>query len=558
MAQCDTAPARFGTEGVLRRVRGMTGRVRLTVIVCVVLICGSFAAAALIQMRIDRSHAMSQSAAFTRQRAQELATDAGAALDRYQSIAAAFASADTNAETSAALSEAGGAALKNVAVLRHDGALVSEMRGAPKEWLPLGAKTLAEARLRRTILPQSNSGTIVLLFPAADRLVAVEIDPRLILPAAGMEQALLALPSGRLLALGAQWKQTPSAFALSLAGLASTTRILEFADGARLVSLERVPRWPLVAGASVRVEQVLGAWYGALPMYLFFILGPSFAGAALAVLFVRMFERHAKAAAAIRSLRSTQPDEARLLIRLAEAERRAAEAERARDRFVAQVGHELRTPLNAIIGFSEVIERGVFGAPGHDKYVEYAHDIGQAGRELHAKIGSVLEYAALNAPRELEPPLSTIADAAQIARASLEERAPVAHARGLKLVVSLPDTARVRADSAALERILGRLLDNALAYTPGGGTVRLELRSNARETVIGIRDTGTGFSPRERAEAGLPFRRFPRQGAPGGMGVGLAIATGLARRIGATLALSSPPGGGTLAELRLAAAPAEA
>lgn len=538
-------------------MRGMTGQVRLTVIVCVVLICGSFAAAALIQMRSDRSHALSQSAGFTRQRAQELATDAGAALDRYQSIATAFASAETTAETSAALSEAGGAALKNVAVLSLDGALVSEMRGAPREWLPLSAETLAEARLGRTILPQHDGNTIVLLFPAADRLVAAEIDLRLILPEAGMAYALLALPSGHLLTLGTRWKETPAAPALSLVGLASATRILEFADGARLVSLERVPRWPLVAGASVRVEQALGAWYGALPIYLFFILGPSFAGAALAVLFVRVFERHARAAAAVKTLRSTRPDEARLLIRLAEAERRATEAERARDRFVAQVGHELRTPLNAIIGFSEVIERGVFGAPGHDKYVEYAHDIGHAGRELHAKIGSVLEYAALNAPRELESTSPTIVDAAEIARASVAERAQVARARGLKLVVSLPDTARVNADSAALARILGRLLDNAFAYTPGGGTVRLELRSNARETIIGVRDTGTGFSPRERAEAGLPFRRFPRQGAPGGMGVGLAIAMGLARRIGATLALSSPRGGGTLAELRLVAAPAE-
>jgi signal transduction histidine kinase len=533
----------------------MTGQVRLTVIVCVALICGSFAAAALIQMRIDHSHALSQSAAFTRQRAEELATDAGAALDRYQTIAVAFTSAETNAETSAALSEAGGAALKNVAVLRLDGALISEMRGAPKDLLPLSAKMLAEARVGRTILPQRHGSTIMLLFPVGDRLVAAEIDPRLILPAAGMAHALLALPSGRLLALGARWNETPAASALSLEGLASATRMLDFADGARLVSLERVPHWPLVAGASVRVEEALGAWYGSLPLYLFFILGPAFAGAALAVLFVRVFERHAKAAAAVRALRATRPDEARLLIRLAEAERRAADAERARDRFVAQVGHELRTPLNAIIGFAEVIERGVFGEPGHQKYVEYAHDIGHAGRELHAKIGSVLEYAALNALRQPEQASRTIVDAAEITRASLKQRAAVAHARGLKLVVSLPETARVNADSAALARILGHLLDNALAYTPSGGTVRVELRSNARESIIGIRDTGAGFSPRERAEAGRPFLRFPRQGVPAGMGVGLAIAMGLARRIGATLALSSPPGGGTLAELRLATAP---
>ena len=83
--------------------------------------------------------------------------------------------------------------------------------------------------------------------------------------------------------------------------------------------------------------------------------------------------------------------------------------------------------------------------------------------------------------------------------------------------------------------------------------MHVEIRADAREVLIGVRDTGEGFSTGERLRAGEPFQRFSRIAARGGMGMGLAIAMGLARRMGATISLSSIPGDGTLALLRLAA-----
>jgi signal transduction histidine kinase len=555
MSQIEAVAREAGTAMFARWIRAAVGRVRIVVIICAVLICGSFASAALIQMRLDRSHALSQAAVFAQRRAQEMATDLSAALDRYAAIGAAFAAARTSAETSAALSEAGGAPLKNVAVFDRTGQLMSEMRGAPTEFLPLGGETFAYALHGRAIVPSHDGHSIAMLFAVLDRVVAVQIDPALLLTPAGMEDGLLANPSGRILAHGAHWNEGPDSAAVALGDAGAATRIVELADGARLISLRHVDGWPLSAGASIRVEEALGAWYGALPLYFFFILGPAIAGATLAVVFVRVFERHARAAAAVKALRSTRPGEARLLVRLARAERRAADTERAKERFVAQMSHELRTPLNAIIGFADVIEAGIFGGPGHPKYVEYARDISGAGRELHAKIGSVLEFAALGGSHETSrsEEAAGAVDVAKIARMKIEERAAVARARGLKLVLSLPDSAPARTDAEGLSRILGHLLDNAFSYTPKGGVVRLELRTDAREVVIAVRDTGIGFLPGEKARAGEPFLRFPRPGSPGGMGLGLAIATGLARRMGAPLSLLSIPGQGTLAELRLAA-----
>jgi two-component system cell cycle sensor histidine kinase PleC len=298
--------------------------------------------------------------------------------------------------------------------------------------------------------------------------------------------------------------------------------LVEQPDGTRLVSLRRIPGWPLDAGASIPSGDALSAWYGALPLYFFFIFGPSLAGAGLAVIFVREFERRARLAEMTKALRNTNPEEARLLVRLAEAERRATEARRAKSEFIAHMSHELRTPLNAIIGFSEVIEKGVFGEVNNSKYVEYAHDINSAGRALHAKIGDILDFADLDAGRH-PIDMQTI-DAAAVARAAVGEVA---------------------------RRILANLLSNATQYTPPGGSVRVQLRSEDGAVVITVRDTGLGFSEYENEHAGEAFARFDRPGSVTGTGLGVAVATALARRMGGSLRIGNAQGDGTLAELRL-------
>ncbi|HLY04229.1 MAG TPA: HAMP domain-containing sensor histidine kinase [Rhizomicrobium sp.] len=555
MPQAQAAAGPIAGILLLRKFRASANRVPVLVIVCLVLICGSFTSTALLQMRNDHARALSQAAEFGARRAQEMAADLGASLDRYAAIGKAFANAAASPETSAALAEAGGAALKNIVVLDASGVPESEMLRTPGDLLPLDSSTIAQAHQQRVAFGARDGRSLVLLFAANRNLVLVQIDAAYLFRGAGMADGALATPSGLLVALGTGWREAPGRADLALEHGTVGARIADLKTGARLVSLAKLPRWPLTAVASHPVKQALGAWYGALPLYLFFILGPSVAGAALAVVFVRLFEKEARAAAALQSLRSTRPGEARLLVRLADAERRAAEAERAKSRFIGQVSHELRTPLNAIIGFAESIESGVFGTP-HPKYSEYARDIAGAGRELHAKIGSVLEYAALETPQDAtgaNAP-SERADVSEIARAKIAERASLAQARGLKLVVSAPDIALARGDANTIARILGHLLDNALAYTPKAGTVRLEIRADEREVLIGVRDTGEGFSAAERLKAGEVFQRFPRHISRGGMGVGLAIAMGLARRMGATISLSSITGDGTLALLRLPAA----
>ncbi len=541
-------PSGFFSRAVSKAAAAAARNIRLTVILSLVLICGSFASAAAIQLRLDRSRALDQARTFESRRAEEIAADFAATLNRYTALGTAFANA-TGAETAATLSDAGGNALKNIVVLDKNGGVISQLKGAPQGLLPLAATVLTAAARARTVLPGTDGHSMAVLFPLASHLVAVQIDLQSLLRPAGMEEAVLATNAGRILDLGSRWQNAPSMDALNLGDARRATRIIDAGGESRLAGLVQVPGWPVVAGASIRVGQALSSWYGSLPLFLFFILGPAVAGAGLAVVFVREFERRTRTAEAVRNLLATPRQDARLLIRLADAERRAAEAERSKSEFIGHMSHELRTPLNAVIGFAEVIAQGIFGEAGHPKYVEYANDIAEAGRNLHAKIGDILDFANIEAGRH--PVRVEEIDVAKIVRAVIDDMAGRAFSRRVKLTVSLIDRAPAMADALAVRRILANLIANALQFTPEGGAVRIEVRREQGAIVTHVRDSGLGFTREEKEAAGHAFTRFDRPGAVTGIGMGLAVAMALAHRMDGVVRLAGGPGQGTAAELRL-------
>jgi two-component system cell cycle sensor histidine kinase PleC len=213
------------------------------------------------------------------------------------------------------------------------------------------------------------------------------------------------------------------------------------------------------------------------------------------------------------------------------------------------MSHELRTPLNAVIGFSEVIEQGFYGPAGHPKYVEYARDIANAGRQLHAKIGDILEFSNIEAGRyPLRPETVSLED---IAHACVNEHMGRAFSRRIELQPGFIAPVEARADALAVRRIVSNLVANALTYTDEGGTVRVDVMEDEGAALVRVRDTGTGFSDDESRQAGEAFTRFDRSGAVTGSGLGLAIAVALARRMGGAVKLGGGPGEGTIADLRL-------
>ena len=494
----------FAGWGLPRRV---LRSVRLMVPVCIALICGSFAAAAILSMRLDHTHAFNQAAQFEQQRAADLADISAAALDRLAAAGLGFA---RNPDT-----RGGEAAIRNIAVFQ-DGSLVAALKSQsalPQQPNFHGARTLF------AFGPEMG-----LAVRDGDKVIAVLFDPKALAPSSLLRRGAL-LSGNAVLVSGPDWRM----------------------EGTRQES--RVAGWPLTAATEVDSEEAFASWRGLLPLYLFVIIGPAIAGGWLAALFVGAFERQAKAAHAIRALKTLRPIEARLMVRLANAERAAVEASRSKSEFIAHMSHELRTPLNAVIGFSDVIGQGLYGPAGHPKYTEYARDIADAGRGLHAKIGDILEFANIEAGRyPLEP---KVIDLTALATACVEDHKGRAFSCRIALGMGFATPARVRADPLAVKRILSNLIINALAYTEAGGAVLVDVRADEGAGIALVRDSGPGFSTAERGRAGRAFQRFDRSGRVTGAGLGLAIAMELARRMGGAMRLSSTPGDGSIMELRL-------
>ena len=92
--------------------------------------------------------------------------------------------------------------------------------------------------------------------------------------------------------------------------------------------------------------------------------------------------------------------------KICQEKNRAEEANQTKSKFLANMSHELRTPLNAIIGFSEIMESGMFGALGSEKYREYCHDILTSGHYLLEVINDILDMSKIEAGRmklDMEP-----------------------------------------------------------------------------------------------------------------------------------------------------------
>ena len=486
--------------------------VRSTVLVCLILIAGSLAAAAILQMRLDRTRALSQAQYFETQRANDILTIAETELDRIADAGRAYADGATTAPPPA---------VKNIALIDSSGRWISSLHGTVVDFpdLPIGfaARAAHEYRL---------SGSL-LAFPFGKNVIAVSYDPRGLVPRGILRRASLRDSAGNTL----------------LAGPGAVGNMLS----------ARGKRWPIAAVTFVDADSALASWRGALPLYLFVILGPALAGACLAPIFVGEFERRARASRALRTLRSAGAMERRLLVRLAEAERRAVEGVRSKNEFIAHMSHELRTPLNAVIGFAEIIQKGLFGPSGHPKYVEYARDIARAGRNLHGKISDILEFANAEAGRQVLH--RERVDLWELAAEAVSDHQGLGFARRISVELGVSDSLVTISDRAAVRRIIAILLANALCYARDGSRVRIDLRAENDAGCLIVRDNGVGFSLDERARAGEAFVRFDRQGGKTGAGLGLAIATVLARRMGGALVIGGYHGLGAVVELRLPLAP---
>lgn len=226
---------------------------------------------------------------------------------------------------------------------------------------------------------------------------------------------------------------------------------------------------------------------------------------------------------------------------------------KAKTEFLANMSHELRTPLNAILGFSEAMQKELFGPLGHRRYVEYTHDIHNAGAHLLSLVNDILDLSRI----ELEG--MTLAtqkiDFARVCNNCLAIVRGRAERGGVQLrFEGVPPFPEVETDERRLKQILINLLSNAVKFTPAGGTVTLDLAPGMDGgAAICVRDTGIGMSREELDNALRPFWQADAglDRAFEGTGLGLALVNELLRMMGGRLNLESEPGVGTVATVIL-------
>jgi two-component system phosphate regulon sensor histidine kinase PhoR len=211
--------------------------------------------------------------------------------------------------------------------------------------------------------------------------------------------------------------------------------------------------------------------------------------------------------------------------------------------FVANVSHELKTPLTAIRGFAETLAAELEPEKQHARF---ADTIRTNAERMQHLIDELLDLARIESGGWRPTPVQVeVAAAASEAIAAHRDEATQ---RGVALTLDVsPEASTVRADPVALRQVLGNLVDNAVRYTPGGGTVTVFSRREAGLVALGVRDTGTGIAAEHLPRV---FERFyradpARSRAAGGTGLGLAIVKHLVEAHGGHVNADSRFGAGT-------------
>ncbi|MDQ2629529.1 MAG: HAMP domain-containing histidine kinase [Actinomycetota bacterium] len=215
-----------------------------------------------------------------------------------------------------------------------------------------------------------------------------------------------------------------------------------------------------------------------------------------------------------------------------EMQRRLAELDSARKRFIANASHELRTPIFSLGGFVELLEDE---DPSPEERAEFVRTMRQQIERLTKLTTDLLDLSQLDAGAVVMR--ASPVDLTALAREVTREFGARADLRGSRLQLRTPaQPAIALGDPDRVRQIIRILLDNALTHTPEGTDVTVTTYSANGRAELTVSDEGPGIS--QRAQKRI-FERFYTAESAGGSGLGLAIAKELAQRMKGEITISS-------------------
>ncbi len=228
----------------------------------------------------------------------------------------------------------------------------------------------------------------------------------------------------------------------------------------------------------------------------------------------------------------------------------AEAANRSKELFIATLSHELRTPLNAMLSWVQLLQEEQAGrhgcAPGEVDPEDLREGLQVIERNLEAEarlMDDLLDVSRI-ATGKLRIELGDC-NLSEVIHAALATVRPAAELKGIHLLHPSPPASLrpVQADTIRMRQIVWNLLTNAVKFTPPGGTVRVDLRQDERQTHIEVADTGPGLPK------GVSLFEPYSQGDPQaiiGLGLGLSIIKKLAELHGGTVQARNGKQGGAV------------
>jgi len=210
-------------------------------------------------------------------------------------------------------------------------------------------------------------------------------------------------------------------------------------------------------------------------------------------------------------------------------------------RFTADAAHELRTPLTALRGGIEVALRAERSPDEYRRVlassIEEVDQLIRLAEDLLLLSRSTVGLSAARQPVDLEP----------LCLEALELGVRLAKGKGVNVSMGATAPVVVQGDAGALRRALLNLVDNAVKYTPAGGSVVISLGRAGQSVALVVEDSGIGIDPADATRIFEPFVRLDagRSRDTGGSGLGLAIARSIVLAHGGTLEVQSRPDGGS-------------
>ncbi|MDB4989552.1 MAG: multi-sensor signal transduction histidine kinase [Myxococcaceae bacterium] len=224
--------------------------------------------------------------------------------------------------------------------------------------------------------------------------------------------------------------------------------------------------------------------------------------------------------------------------------------------FVANASHELRTPVSIISANVETLLGGALSDP--QRAEEFLNAVQRNAERLSRLVTELLDLSRIEADShelDLKPMTAEAAVGAVIDL--LETRA---HDRGLELDLAVEDDLEFIGEARSFEQVLVNLVDNAIKYTPRGGTVGIEIRRDADHALFEVWDTGPGVPETHRARLFERFYRVDpgRSRDMGGTGLGLSIVKHLVEAMRGSVGMKPRRDRGSIFWVRLPLAHTEA